>query len=119
MIICFDPLHMLCYFKAINNNFIIKETVMADKSSTDEKEVKKSTGRPPGTGTKPGKLLRVLLSPRQDRLLTYLRENVGISESEAARTALDDYFEKLEARGELVDEVAVKAAAAVAEKEKK
>jgi len=76
-------------------------------------EQKKSTGRPKGTGTKPGKLLRVLLTPRQDRLLNQVRVENGISESEFARRALDDLFDKMEARGELVDHF--KAAAKPAE----
>jgi hypothetical protein len=89
------------------------------EEGTEENKTAKSPGRPKGTGTKPGKLLRVLLTPRQDRLLTYLREVTGISESEAARTALNDYFDKLEARGELIDEDAVKAAASLAPEVKK
>jgi len=63
----------------------------------------KTTGRPKGTGTAPGKLLRVLLTPRQERLLTQVRVENGISESEFCRRALDDLFDKMEARGELVD----------------
>lgn len=63
----------------------------------------KLTGRPKGTGTGPGKLLRVLLTPRQERLLTQVRVENGISESEFCRRALDDLFDKMEARGELMD----------------
>jgi len=85
---------------------------------TDQVKPPKSPGRPVGTGTKPGKLLRVLLTPRQERLMTQLRVVNGISESEATRSALNDYFDKLEGRGELVDEVAI-AAAALAGAEKK
>lgn len=80
---------------------------------TDDKKPFKPPGRPVGTGTKPGKLLRVLLTPRQERLMTQLRVVNGISESEAARTALNDYFDKLEQRGELVDDVALQAMAAL------
>lgn len=63
---------------------------------------KKSPGRTPGTGTNPGRLLRVLLTPRQDKMFSQVR-SIGMSESEFTRRAIDDLFDKMIARGELVE----------------
>jgi hypothetical protein len=65
--------------------------------------VPKSKGRPKGTGSANTKMLRVFISPRQERLFAQIREEIGGSESEHVRRALDDYLDKLIARGELVD----------------
>ena len=60
-------------------------------------------GRPKGTGSANSKMLRVIITPRQERLFSQIREEIGGSESEHVRRALDDYLDKLIARGELVD----------------
>ena len=52
---------------------------------------------------KKARMMRVILSPRQDRLLKKLKAE-GVSESEHVRRALDDYFRMLIDRGELKDE---------------
>jgi len=69
----------------------------------------KPAGRTKGTGTVSTRLLRVNITPRQDRLLTRIRTEVGLSESEAVRRAIDDYLDKLIARGELTPDVPVTA----------
>lgn len=63
---------------------------------------KKSPGRTKGTGTNPGRLLRVFLTPRQDKMFVQVR-NIGMSESEFTRRAIDDLFDKMITRGELVE----------------
>jgi len=70
----------------------------------------KTKGRPPGTGSASTKMLRVIITPRQERLFAQIRTEIGGSESEHVRRALDDYIDKLITRGELVDNgpVAVK-----------
>ena len=62
-------------------------------------------GRPKGTGSANAdtKMLRVIITPRQARLLALLRSTWGMSESEHARRALDKYLDELLATGELVD----------------
>lgn len=65
--------------------------------------VPKTKGRPKGTGSANSKMLRVIITPRQERLFSQIREEIGGSESEHVRRALDDYLDKLIARGELVD----------------
>lgn len=60
-------------------------------------------GRPAGTGSANKKLLRVIITPRQERLLSILRNEWGMSESEHVRRALDDYLDRLIDKGELVD----------------
>jgi hypothetical protein len=70
----------------------------------DEEKIKKSPGRKKGSGTANTRLLRVFVTPRQDHMLTKIREEIGYSDSEATRRALDDYIDKLIARGELVDD---------------
>jgi uncharacterized protein (DUF2126 family) len=62
-----------------------------------------SKGRPPGTGSANTKMMRVIITPRQERLFAQIRKEVGGSESEHVRRALDDYLDKLIARGEIVD----------------
>ena len=62
-------------------------------------------GRPKGTGSANAetKMLRVIATPRQSRLLAHLRATWGMSESEHVRRALDKYLDELLASGELVD----------------
>ena len=69
---------------------------------TVEKEGRKR-GRPKGTG-KQQRLLRVLITPRQDRLLHILQQEWGLPESEHVRRALDMYLDSLLASGDLVDD---------------
>lgn len=69
-------------------------------------ESKKKAGRPVGSGSANQKLLRVLCTPRQERLLAVLRTEMGLSESEHVRRALDNYLDLLISRGELIDAVA-------------
>ena len=69
----------------------------------ENKVTETKKGRPPGTGSASKKLLRVLVTPRQERLLSKLREEWGMSESEHVRRALDDYLDTLIAKGELDD----------------
>ncbi len=73
----------------------------------EEKKKSRPIGRTPGTGTSSAqiRLLRCNLTPRQDRMLVKIREQIGMSESEAVRRALDDYFDKLIARGELENDL--------------
>ena len=59
-------------------------------------------GRPKGTG-KQQRMLRVLITPRQDRLLRLLQKEWGLPESEHVRRALDSYLDSLLASGDLVD----------------
>lgn len=69
-----------------------------------ESETKKGKkGRPVGTGNANKKLMRVIITPRQERLLSKLRIEWGMSESEHVRRALDDYLDNLIEKGELVD----------------
>jgi len=63
----------------------------------------KPKGRPHGTGSASTKMLRVIITPRQERLFAQICTEIGGSESEHVRRALDDYIDKLIARGELVD----------------
>ncbi len=67
----------------------------------------KKPGRTIGTGTSAaqGRLLRCNLTPRQDRMLVKIREQIGMSESEATRRALDNYFDLLISRGELKNDL--------------
>jgi hypothetical protein len=60
-------------------------------------------GRPKGSG-KTQRMLRVLITPRQDRLLRILQREWGLPESEHVRRALDAYLDALLASGDLVDE---------------
>jgi len=69
-------------------------------SSSDEK---RGPGRPPGTGAKQSRMARVILTPRQDRLLRKLRAEWGLSESEHIRRAIDLYLDGLLASGEIAD----------------
>jgi hypothetical protein len=48
-------------------------------------------------------MLRVLITPRQDRLLRLLQKEWGLPESEHVRRALDSYLDSLLASGDLVD----------------
>jgi hypothetical protein len=48
-------------------------------------------------------MMRVIVTPRQERLFAQIRQELGGSESEHVRRALDDYLDKLIARGEIVD----------------
>lgn len=54
-------------------------------------EVKR--GRPYGTGAGPTRMIRVLISERQDKTLSVLKMKLGITESEIVRRALDAFFE--------------------------
>lgn len=60
-------------------------------------------GRPKGSGSANSKMIRVIITPRQERLLTKLRLEWGMSESEHVRRALDDYLDTLILKGELID----------------
>jgi len=71
-----------------------------EEETTPKKDKK---GRPPGTGSANTKLLRVIITPRQQRLLAILRTEWGMSESEHVRRALDYYLDGLISKGELVD----------------
>jgi hypothetical protein len=46
------------------------------------------------------RMLRVLVTPRQDKFLTQLRE-AGSTEAEHVRRALDEYFDRLIEKGRL------------------
>jgi hypothetical protein len=59
-------------------------------------------GRPKGSG-KQQRMLRVLITPRQDRLLKILQKEWGLPESEHVRRALDAYLDGLLTSGDLVD----------------
>ena len=59
-------------------------------------------GRPKGSG-KVNRMLRILITPRQDRLLRILQREWGLPESEHVRRALDSYLDGLLASGDLVD----------------
>jgi len=63
----------------------------------------KKLGRPKGSGSANSKMLRVIVTPRQERLLSKLRTEWGLSESEHVRRALDSYLDRLISSGELVD----------------
>lgn len=67
-----------------------------------EKEGRKR-GRPKGTA-KQTRMLRVMITPRQDRLLRKLQQEWGLPESEHVRRALDGYLDTLLASGDLVDD---------------
>jgi len=69
-----------------------------------EELVEKKRGRPKGTGSINKKMLRVIVTPRQERLLAKLRTSWGLSESEHVRRALDVYLDALLAKGDLVDD---------------
>lgn len=69
---------------------------------TVEQEGRKR-GRPKGTG-KQQRMLRVLITPRQDRLLHVLQQEWGLPESEHVRRALDIYLDSLLASGDIVDD---------------
>lgn len=73
---------------------------MRNEESETKQEKK---GRPIGTGNANKKLMRVIITPRQERLLSKLRNEWGMSESEHVRRALDHYLDNLIERGELVD----------------
>lgn len=71
---------------------------------SDELETKQGKkGRPVGSGNANKKLMRVIITPRQERLLSKLRNEWGMSESEHVRRALDDYLDNLIEKGELAD----------------
>ena len=68
----------------------------------------KKRGRPPKKKNEEllaaqgeSRMLRVIDTPRQDRLLRKLQAEWGLSESEHVRRALDDYLRLLVERGEL------------------
>lgn len=72
----------------------------------DEKKSKSgSTGRPKGSGTSSAanKILRVIITPRQERLLDQIRREWGMSPSETTRRALDNFLDAQIEKGELVD----------------
>ncbi len=64
---------------------------------------KRGPGRPAGSGAKQSRMARVILTPRQDRLLRKLRAEWGLSESEHIRRAIDLYLDGLLASGEITD----------------
>jgi hypothetical protein len=69
-----------------------------------DESIPKPKGRPKGTGTANQKMMRVLITPRQERLFAQLRKSdQGLSLSEHVRRALDDYIDKKIAQGVLVD----------------
>jgi hypothetical protein len=70
---------------------------------SDQVNTPKPKGRPKGTGSANTKMLRVIITPRQERLLTILRTEQGLSESEHCRRAIDDYLNALIRSGDLVD----------------
>ena len=49
------------------------------------------------------RMLKVCLTPRQDRLTRRMKKEWGMSASETVRRALDEYFDRLIARGDLND----------------
>lgn len=53
---------------------------------------------------KMSRMLRIFVTPRQDRLLQKLKKDFGLPEAEHMRRALDDYLHKLIRRGELREE---------------
>ena len=67
---------------------------------------KKRRGRPPKKKDDAAeikgqeRMMRVIITPRQDRLLRKLRSEWGLSESEHIRRALDDYLRVLIERGD-------------------
>jgi len=65
----------------------------------------KRRGRPfADPATKMSRMLRVMLTPRQDKLLQKLKLEQGMSESEHVRRAIDEYLRKLIKNGELQEE---------------
>jgi len=50
------------------------------------------------------RMLKMHLTPRQNRLLRKLKAEWGMSVSEHVRRAIDDYLRELLDRGELIDE---------------
>ena len=69
------------------------EQVLLKKDGTPRKKA----GKPAGgvTATASQKLLRVLVTPRQEFLLAELRKIEGMSESEHVRRAIDDYLKEM------------------------
>ena len=67
-----------------------------------EKEGRKR-GRPKSTA-KQVRMLRIMITPRQDRLLRKLQQEWGLPESEHVRRALDAYLDVLLTSGDLVDD---------------
>lgn len=63
----------------------------------------KPKGRPKGTGIGYNKMMRVLISPRHEKLLTRLRIETSQSESEHVRRVLTLYLDGLIAKGDLTD----------------
>ena len=60
----------------------------------EDKEAKKALAK---------RMLKLHLTPRQDRLLRRLKKEWGMSVSELTRRALDEYLDRLLARGDLND----------------
>jgi len=70
----------------------------------DGEKIVKKRGRPAGIMSKKQRLLRVIITPRQDRLLNKLKIEWGLSESEHVRRAIDIYLDSLIARGDIADD---------------
>ena len=60
-------------------------------------------GRPLGSGCGNSKMLRAMITPRQAYMIEQIHVRIGGTESEHIRRALDAYFDKLIARGELLE----------------
>ena len=74
------------------------------EEAAERREKKIAKTKPFGSGSANSRLLRILCTPRQDRLLKELREQHGNSESEHVRRAIDMYLDLMVERGELKDE---------------
>lgn len=65
----------------------------------------KKRGRPVSDPEgKMSRMVRVFVTPRQDRLLKKLRKEYGMAEAEHIRRALDNYLHKMIRSGDLLEE---------------
>jgi hypothetical protein len=89
---------------------------MSGKEPKEKKELKEKkekrldaagnpikAGRPLGSGCGNSKMLRAMITPRQAYMIEQIHTRIGGTESEHIRRALDAYFDKLIARGELLE----------------
>jgi hypothetical protein len=59
-----------------------------------EEQTTKKKGRPAGKKSASTKMLRVIITPRQERIFDQIRREIGGTESEHVRRALDDYIDQ-------------------------
>jgi hypothetical protein len=78
-------------------------SVEENNEKKTDSEVKPIKGRPKGSGSGNTKMLRSMITPRQAYMIEQIHKRIGGTESEHVRRALDAYFDKLVARGELLE----------------